>query len=137
MLGLNWAELFVNPSRTLPPVLQDLNQNTVLPFSDESFDVVTLSLSVDYLTSPLEAFREMRRVLKPGGLAAMAFTNRCFPSKVIPRWLMPFDDASHARIVYNYFYYCQGWDNIEILDVSEDGMKGKYNPMVIVQARRK
>ena len=45
-------------------------------------DVVTNSLSVDYLTQPLEVFAEMNRVLKPGGLACMAFTNRCFPTKV-------------------------------------------------------
>jgi ubiquinone/menaquinone biosynthesis C-methylase UbiE len=30
-----------------------------------------LQVSVDYLTKPLEVFREMNRVLKPGGLAVM------------------------------------------------------------------
>ena len=31
---------------------------------------------------PLELFEETHRVLRPGGLACMAFTNRCFPTKV-------------------------------------------------------
>ena len=38
-------------------------------------------MSVDYLTRPLEVFREMHRCLKPGGLAVMSFSNRCFPTK--------------------------------------------------------
>ena len=43
---------------------------------NSEFDVITNSLSSDYLTSPLEVFTEMNRVLKPGGTASMAFTNR-------------------------------------------------------------
>mgnify|MGYP001144347911 CR=1 FL=1 len=39
------------------------------------------AVSVDYLTKPLEVFREVNRVLKPGGLAIMSFSNRCFPTK--------------------------------------------------------
>lgn len=38
-------------------------------------------MSVDYLTRPLEVFQEMHRCLKPGGLAVMSFSNRCFPTK--------------------------------------------------------
>ena len=52
-----------------------------LPYEDNSFDVVTNAVSVDYLTRPLEVFREMHRVLKPGGQAIMSFSNRCFPTK--------------------------------------------------------
>jgi SAM-dependent methyltransferase len=38
------------------------------------------------LTS-LELFAEMHRVLKPGGLAIMSFSNRCFPCKAVRCWL--------------------------------------------------
>lgn len=31
-----------------------------LPFPDESFDVVTCVVSVDYLNKPLEVFKEVR-----------------------------------------------------------------------------
>ena len=76
-LGLNPLELAANPSKTEWRV-QDLNKEPRLPFDDESFDVITNSLSVDYLTSPLEVFAEMHRVLRPGGVACMAFTNRWY-----------------------------------------------------------
>ncbi len=55
--------------------------DATLPYEDNSFDVVTNAVSVDYLTRPLEVFREMHRVLKPGGQAIMSFSNRCFPTK--------------------------------------------------------
>ena len=43
--------------------------------------MVTNAVSVDYLNNPLEVFKEMNRVLKPGGRAIMSFSNRCFPTK--------------------------------------------------------
>ena len=45
------------------------------------WQVVTNAVSVDYLSKPMEVFREMHRVLKPGGKAIMSFSNRCFPTK--------------------------------------------------------
>jgi hypothetical protein len=38
------------------------------------YQVVTNAVSVDYLTRPLEMMKEVNRVLKPGGLAAGAYT---------------------------------------------------------------
>ena len=52
-----------------------------LPYEDNSFDIITNAVSVDYLAKPLEVFKEMHRVLKPGGRAIMSFSNRCFPTK--------------------------------------------------------
>ena len=45
------------------------------------FQVITNTVSVDYLSKPIEVFKEMHRVLKPGGTAIMSFSNRCFPTK--------------------------------------------------------
>jgi ubiquinone/menaquinone biosynthesis C-methylase UbiE len=42
-----------------------------LPFDNDSFDVVLCSVSVDYLTRPMGVFKEVHRVLKPGGTCAM------------------------------------------------------------------
>ena len=43
--------------------------------------MITNAVSVDYLAKPIEMFKEMHRVLKPGGQAIMSFSNRCFPTK--------------------------------------------------------
>mmetsp|Transcript_24985 Transcript_24985/g.99277 ORF Transcript_24985/g.99277 Transcript_24985/m.99277 type:complete len:282 (-) Transcript_24985:3286-4131(-) len=138
VLGLNAAELLLNPSKTEWRV-QNLNTNPKLPYGDAEFDVITNSLSVDYLTRPLDVFDEMHRVLKPGGLAAMAFTNRCFPTKVVPIWTRPFSEEHHARIVANYFRFSggpAGWDDISVADVSPSGWAGLRDPMVVVAARK-
>jgi ubiquinone/menaquinone biosynthesis C-methylase UbiE len=68
-------------------VAKDLNVDPLLPFPDNSFDFVTCVVSVDYLTRPLEVFSEVRRVLKPNGMAIMSQSNRCFPTKAINIWL--------------------------------------------------
>lgn len=36
------------------PALQDLNADPKMPYADNSFDIVTNCVSVDYLTQPLE-----------------------------------------------------------------------------------
>src|SRR5262249_40185489 len=42
-----------------------------LPFADETFDRVTCRFGVMYFADVGQALREIRRVLKPGGLAAL------------------------------------------------------------------
>jgi SAM-dependent methyltransferase len=76
-LGMNDAELAANKQLSSYDV-HDLNTNPVLPYADESFDVITNVVSVDYLAKPLQLFEEMHRVMKPAGLAIMSFSNRMF-----------------------------------------------------------
>ncbi len=84
-LGLNENELRAN--RALTEILiHDLNRNPRLPFEDESFDAALCTVSVDYMTRPVEVFREVGRALKPGGLFAVSFSNRFFPPKAVKVW---------------------------------------------------
>ena len=84
-LGLNANELAANPCLAENTV-QDLNQNPVLNFPDHHFDAVICALSVEYLTDPVAVFREVGRVLRPGGRFAVSFSNRWFPEKAIRIW---------------------------------------------------
>ena len=56
--GMNQLELQANLQLN-DFAAQDLNKSPVLPYADESFDVVTCVVSVDYLIRPLEVFREV------------------------------------------------------------------------------
>ena len=80
-----------------------------------------------------KVFDEMHRVLKPGGLACCAFTNRCYPTKVVPVWTRPFTERHHAQIVATYFRFSASgsWD-VEVLDCSPDGWTGQKDPMIVV-----
>lgn len=80
--GMNALELKANVQlNDYSP--QNLNVEPKLPYADNSFDVVTCVVSVDYLIKPLEVFKEVRRVLKPGGRFIVSQSNRCFPTKAI------------------------------------------------------
>jgi len=85
-------------------VVKDLNADPTLPFPDNSFDIVTNAVSIDYLNKPLSICKEVARVLKPGGVAMFALSNRCFPTKAINLWLRT-NDLEHVFIVGSYFHY--------------------------------
>ena len=55
-LGLNAAEMRDNPQLD-EYVVHDLNRDPRLPFEDASFDGVILTVSVQYLTRPVEVFQ--------------------------------------------------------------------------------
>jgi SAM-dependent methyltransferase len=100
-VGLNAEELRAN--RQLADWrVQDLNEHPRLPFDDESFDHAVCCVSVDYLVRPVEVFAEVGRVLRPGGLFVVTFSDRLFPTKAIRGWLAT-DDEGHIRIVRTYF----------------------------------
>jgi SAM-dependent methyltransferase len=84
-LGMNQKELEAN-SRLTDYVVHDLNTNPRLPFNDKAFDAVICSVSIEYLIHPFEIFAEINRVLEPGGVFMVTFSNRWFPPKVINIW---------------------------------------------------
>ena len=100
-LGMNRNELEKNP-RLTETVIHDLNRDPVLPFPSESFDAVINTVSVDYLTRPLEVFAEVARVLRPGGLHLVIFSNRLFTTKAVKCW-RDAGDEERIDLVKRYF----------------------------------
>lgn len=100
-LGMNAVELQQNPQLT-DYVVQNLNQNPALPYADAEFDGCVITVSVQYLTSPVAVFREVARVLKPGAPFITVFSNRMFPTKAVAVW-QSLDDAGHAQLVETYY----------------------------------
>jgi len=132
-MGMNEDELKRNSVLT-EYVVQDLNVNSKLPFEDNTFDVITNVVSVDYLTKPIDVFKEMRRILKPAGLAIMSFSNRCFWTKAISIWTST-GDADHAWIVGAYFHYAGGFEPPKAVDISPN--PGRTDPTYVVYSRKK
>jgi FKBP-type peptidyl-prolyl cis-trans isomerase 2 len=100
-LGMNQTELEQNPRLTEFKV-HDLNTEPRLPYADESFDVVLCTVSVEYLTRPIDIFREVARVLKAGGVFVVTFSNRWFPPKVIQVW-EELHEFERVGLVMEYF----------------------------------
>ncbi len=98
--GMNEEELKANP-RYKRWFVQDLNADPMLPLADACVDAAAICVSVQYLQEPVAVFREVKRVLKPGGVFAITFSNRCFPTKAMAIWLhLPM--GQHARVVGLY-----------------------------------
>ncbi len=84
-LGLNEQELLANPILN-ERIIHDLNFDYKLPIKDSRFDAVINTVSIDYLTRPVDVFQEVGRVLKPEGIFIVVFSNRMFPPKAVNIW---------------------------------------------------
>lgn len=109
-LGLNREELAKNP-RLTDSVAHDLNRNPVLPFGNQEFEAVVCTVSVEYLTHPGEIFREVARILKPGGYFIHTFSNRWFPPKVVRIWTELLE-WERPGLVLEYFLGSGSYDRI-------------------------
>ncbi len=114
-LGMNDAEMAAN-SQLTEHVVQSLNDNPTLPYPDAAFDAALCTVSVQYLLHPAEVFAEVRRVLRPGGVFIVSFSNRCFPTKATRLWTST-DDGQHIALVQLYFEE-GGWDSAEAVNLS-------------------
>jgi SAM-dependent methyltransferase len=132
VLGMNAAELAANPL-TERHVLRDLNRDPGLPFADATFDAVTCCVSIDYLVRPVEVLREVARVLRPGGVVVITFSNRCFATKAIRGWLLT-GEADHLAIVRAYLEQAAGFGPVSAQRRTAEGWHG--DPLYGVWARR-
>jgi SAM-dependent methyltransferase len=110
-LGMNREELEANPVLD-ERLVHDLNREPHLPFADASFDAAVCTVSVEYLTRPMEVFREVARVLRPGGRFVVTFSNRWFPPKVIRIW-EDIHELERLGLVAEYFLESGLFEHLE------------------------
>lgn len=106
-LGMNAAEMADNPQLNAY-LVHNLNEKPALPYTSAEFAAVVCTVSVQYMTKPLAIFREVNRVLQPGGIFVVSFSNRCFATKAIAAWLAS-TDAQHVALVESYFTAAGNW----------------------------
>lgn len=95
------------------------------------FDATTCVVSIDYLNRPLEVCKKLLEATKEGGKIHLVISNRCFPNKVVRRWLM-LDERSRLEFVggkltedaldqdfadYTDYLHFAGWKDVEIVDL--------------------
>ncbi|HTL90131.1 MAG TPA: class I SAM-dependent methyltransferase [Leptolyngbya sp.] len=111
--GLNEAELARNP-RFDHYFVQNLNLEPKLPLPDQSFDAVLNTVSVQYIQYPEAIFTEIHRILKPGGIAIISFSNRMFYQKAIAAWREG-SESDRVELVKNYFQAVPGFSEPEAI----------------------
>ena len=130
-LGMNAAELEQNPILT-ETLVQDLNANSMLPWPDETFDAAVCTVSVQYLTGPADVFAEVGRVLKAEAPFAVAYSNRCFPTKAVAVW-QALSSRDHAELIGLYFRLAGHFSQAQAYDVSPGPGS---DPMFVVVGRK-
>ncbi len=91
--------------------VHNLNKQPVLPFDDQQFDAVVCAFSVEYMTQPIAVFKEIARILKPGGIFLISFSERFYEKKAIALW----DDLhtfERMGIVLEYFRQSDKFENL-------------------------
>ena len=111
--GMNEAELAKNPQLD-HYFIQNLNQNPNLPLADQDFDAVLIAVSVQYLQYPEAIFAEIHRILKPGGIVIVSFSNRMFYQKAIAAWREG-TEKSRVELVKRYFQSVPGFGEPEVI----------------------
>jgi SAM-dependent methyltransferase len=114
-LGLNEKELAKNYDLT-DWVVHDLNKNPILPYEAESYDAAVCTVSVEYLIDPETVFKEIGRILRPGGIFIVTFSNRWFPEKVIHIW-KELHDFERMGLVMEYFRRSQMFKDLETYSI--------------------
>ncbi len=110
-LGLNEEEMSQN-SQLDGYVVHDLNKNLHIPFKKEEFDAVICTVSIEYLIYPFEIFEDIARILKPGGIFIITFSNRWFPPKVVNIWTH-LHEFERMGLVMEYFLHSRRYSNLE------------------------
>ncbi|KAF2628328.1 hypothetical protein BU25DRAFT_339462 [Macroventuria anomochaeta] len=129
-VGLNAEEMAMNRlfQRETMWRVMDLNKTPSdpragWPGEDLKFDAVTCVVSIDYLNHPLEVCRNLLEATNEGGSIHLAISNRCFPTKIVRRWMM-LNEQSRLEFVGDYLHF-SGWINVEIVDLCARDEKGQ------------
>ena len=132
-LGMNEEELKANDQLT-EFAIRDLNADPRFPYGDAEFAGAVVTVSVQYLTRPLEVFREVARVLQPGAPFVVTYSNRMFPTKAVRIW-HALDDRERAGLIISYFKHAGGFGDARAENRGIDS--GTNNdPLFAVWARK-
>ncbi|WP_293493409.1 methyltransferase domain-containing protein [Phenylobacterium sp.] len=127
--GMNAEELAANP-RLTRWFLQDLNRAPTLALEDASIDAAMICVGVQYLQQPAAVLAEAARVLRPGALLVVSYSNRCFPTKAVAVW-RDIGPQGHARLIELYLE-AAGFAGIEVHRL----MDGRASdPLTVVMGR--
>ena len=132
-IGLNEVEMNENPQLD-ERIIHDLNANPALPLDDGSLDAAVVTVSIQYITRPVEVFRDVNRVLKTGASFHVIYSNRMFPTKAIAVW-QSLDDRRRAQLIASYFQNSGDWDDVRAINITPQ-MPHYTDPVYVVAATK-
>ena len=132
-IGLNEVEMNENPQLD-ERIIHDINSNPTLPLDDGTLDAAVVTVSIQYVTKPVEVFRDVYRILKPGASFHVIYSNRMFPTKAVAVW-QSLDDRRRAQLIASYFQNSGGWDEIRAINITPQ-LSHYSDPVYVVAATK-
>ena len=132
-LGMNREEMEDNPDLD-EVVVHDVNRDLLLPFDDDIFDAAVLTVCAQYLIHPVDTFAEINRILKPGGIFIVSFSNRMFATKAVYIWRAS-SDRGRVDLVGTYMEGAGNFEDIQgVFANPQDSPPG--DPLFAVHSRK-
>lgn len=151
VFGLDYDFAALRNSRTLTRLC--CGDISTLPFRDESFELVTANMVVEHLADPKQQFREVSRVLKPGGcfvfhtpneLGHPALMSRFMPNAVKRRAARLLEGRAEEDVYPTYYRAnreekirdlsrAAGFDSIELEHVVTSPVFNLIPPLLIIE----
>lgn len=135
LIGIGLNDVEMNENLQLDErITHDINANPSLPLDDGALDAAVVTVSIQYMTKPVEVFRDVNRLLKPGASFHVIYSNRMFPTKAIAVW-QSLDDRRRAQLIASYFQNSGGWDNIRAINITPQ-LSHYSDPVYVVAATK-
>lgn len=132
-VGLNQVEMSENPQLD-ESIVHDINADPDLPLEDGTLDAALVTVSIQYITRPVEVFRHVNRILKPDASFHIIYSNRMFPTKAIAVW-QSLDDRRRAQLIASYFQNSGGWGDIRAINITPQ-LSHYSDPVYVVAATK-
>jgi SAM-dependent methyltransferase len=133
-LGMNAEEMSDNPDLD-EFVVHDLNRDPELPFVERAFDGAMLTVSVQYLTRPIDVFRSIARCLRPAAPFIVVVSHRCFPTKAVKIWHQCQTMRERMELGMAYFSFAGGFSDVLGVDLRPSVPAGE-DPVRAIIGRR-
>lgn len=122
---------------------QGVNSDELKALGADTFDVILMANTIDFLTSPREVFRSAWALLKPGGMMIVPFVNKQaykmkFERAQTKMW-RDMNDDQHMWIAGSFFQFSasDGWEKLKGFDISPEGAKKEEGVLAVLSRNNK
>jgi hypothetical protein len=95
---------------------------------------VLITVSAQYLTKPIETFAQVNRIMRPGGVFIVSFSNRMFATKAVLIWRNS-TDRGRVDLVGTYMESAQNFEDIQATFLNSQ-TSPPDDPMFAVYSRK-
>eukprot|EP01038_Epipyxis_sp_PR26KG_P008398 gene8398-11356_t len=139
-VGVGWYDEEMKRNKDLDDfIVQDVSVDPFLPIADNYFDFVVVPAMFQLFQRPLDMFREINRVLKPGGTAIIGvkLSMWSFLSWKQGRYYVETNYLEDILALGSFFHYAGGFSKPQAYDLTlpESNVVGKFKDTFFPQPR--